>query len=444
MNQPLMEKNVYGLFARYVSLSVLSMTGLSLYVLADTFFVANGVGSDGLTALNLVLPLYSLINGSGLMLGMGAATHFSILTGGKDPEGGSRVFTHSLLLALALSVIFMIIGLFFATPLAVLLGAKDQIIPLSSVYLRTLLLFAPAFLINNIIVAFVRNDSSPNLAMCAMLLGSLCNILLDYVFIFPMNMGMFGAAFATGLAPIISLCILSLHFLRHRSRFRPIRCHITGKEVGRILSLGLPSFITECSSGVVMLLFNFTVLSLAGNAGVAAYGIIANLALICVGIFTGIAQGVQPLTSYCFGAGQRERIKTLLLAGLCLSLAAGLLFFLLGELFPGAIAAPFNRDGDSVLASIASRGIRIYFAAFPLMGINIVSAAFFASVGRPRQSFAVSLCRGLAAVIPLVLILPRLFGLSGVFSVVPCAELLTLLVSGGCLIIYLKRETRRP
>ena len=290
-------------FFQYVSLNVLGALGLSGYILADTLFVAHRLGTDGLAALNLAISVFGLINGLGLMLGIGGATRYAICRTQGDGVRADRAFSRALACGGTLGGLLALAGLLWAVPLARLLGAEGAILPMCSVYLRTVLLFAPCFLLNHILTAFVRNDGNPKLAMAAMLLGSLSNIVLDYVFLYPMDMGIFGAALATGIAPVVGLCVSSLHILTRRSRFRlrPFRPAL--RPLADLAGLGSAAFLNECSSGLVLVVFNLLTLRLAGTLGVAAYGIVANLALMALALFTGVNQGVQPLVSLAHGRG---------------------------------------------------------------------------------------------------------------------------------------------
>lgn len=176
-------------FIKYVTLSVAGMIGLSCYILADTFFISRGLGVTGLAALNLAIPVFSFIHGCGLMLGMGGATWYSIFRGQKAQDKCDRVFTHMLWLTLLMAALFMLAGLFLSDGLTRILGADTQTAAMTRSYLRVLLLFSPAFMMNDLMTCFVRNDGNPRLAMLAMLLGSLSNIVLDYLFIFPLEAG---------------------------------------------------------------------------------------------------------------------------------------------------------------------------------------------------------------------------------------------------------------
>lgn len=434
-----LKDNILKDFAKYVSLNVISMIGMSFYILADTFFIANGVGSIGLTGLNLVLPLWSLVSGIGLMIGMGAGIRYSIQRGKNNEKGANRVFTHAILMGLIIGIIITIIGLIFSYDIVRILGADEIVAPLAGDYLKTLLSFSCIFILNNIVTAFVRNDNEPNLAMIAMILGSLSNIVLDYVFIFPLKLGMFGAALATGTTPILSLLILSIHFIRKKNNFKIIKCKFSLLDIKTIISLGIPSFITEFSSGIIILLFNFTILGISNNTGVAAYGIIANLALIVVSIFTGIAQGIQPIISKSYGEGKIKNTKTIFKYGLITAISLGIGCYFVGIKFSEEIVNLFNSEGDKVLLSMAIEGIRVYFIAFIIMGINIVTTSFFASINKAKESFIISIMRGLIVVIPLILLLPKLFGMTGVWLTIPLTEVITLIIS---IIFYLKYRKR--
>ena len=226
-------------FARYVSFNVLGMVGVSVYILADTFFIANGVGSDGLAALNFSIVLYTVLQATGLMLGIGAATEFQVCSARGDRTGANRVFTTALVMAGCAAAVLLAVVEAFATPLASLLGADEATLPLTVTYLRTIFAFAPLFLLNNVLLPFVRNDGSPQLAMVAMLVGSFGNIALDALFIFGFGWGMFGAAFATGFAPLMSMAVLLIHFLRKRNTFRPVRLHLRAQALHHGAAFGV-------------------------------------------------------------------------------------------------------------------------------------------------------------------------------------------------------------
>ena len=426
-------------FAKYTSLNVLGMIGLSCYILADTFFVSKGLGANGLTALNLAIPIYSFINGSGLMLGMGGATKYSILKSQDRDKEANHAFTNTLLITLGLALVFFSIGIFLSGTITRLLGADEVIFKMSKTYLQVILLFAPMFMLNNVLLCFVRNDGAPQLSMLAMLGGSLSNIILDYVFIFPCNMGIFGAVFATGLAPIISMLILSPYFFKKKNQFHFIKCKLSGKLISSTISSGLPSLITEVSSGIVIIVFNKIILGLEGNIGVAAYGVIANLSLVVISIYTGVAQGIQPILSRSYGAGDRKNIQQILRYALITVLViSGAVYSIV---FFGAdqIANIFNSEHNALLQSIAVTGLKVYFTACVFAGFNIILSVYFTSTEHARPAHIISILRGFAIIIPMAFLLSSIGDMIGVWLTFPATELIVALI-GLTLYLISKRQ----
>ncbi len=411
-------------FARYTSLNVLGMIALSCYILADTFFVSLGLGADGLTALNLAIPVYSFIHGSGLMIGMGGGTRYSILKSQGNHQEADRVFTNVLYLAAVLAALFVAAGLLFAGDLVRLFGGTGAVFTMCRTYLRVILLFAPAFLMNNVLLCFVRNDGAPQLAMAAMIGGSLSNVVLDWVFIFPCGMGIFGAVFATGLAPIISMGILSPHFFRKKNQFRPVPCKPQLRRTARILSSGVPSLVTEVSSGIVIIAFNGLIMGLEGNTGVAAYGVIANLSLVVIAIYTGIAQGIQPILSRSYGTGDRAGLTIILRCAMMTQVVVSLLIYGIVAAFAPQIAAVFNSEGSASLQAIAEQGLRLYFIACPFAGCNVVLSMYFTSTERPLPAHIISLLRGFFLILPLAFLLAWLGQMAGIWLAFPLTEFL--------------------
>jgi len=430
---------ILALFFRYVSLNVLGMIGLSCYILADTFFISLGLGETGLAALNLAIPVYSFISACGILAGIGGSTQFAAWKGAGRKGTGDRVFTQTLLTAALLSLPLVAAGLFFARPMSLLLGADAATLADTQVYLRTLLLFSPAFLLNQALLFFVRADGGPGLAMAGMLTGSFSNILLDWVLIFPLHMGMAGAVLATCIAPLLSLFVLSFWFTRRKNSFHPVR--LAPKQLGglkRIFALGAGAWITETSSGMVMVLLNLIFFRLRGNTGVAAYGIVANLALVALSIFSGVSQGVQPLFSSQYGAGNRTALHRTLRLALGTALVLALLLWAAILLLSTPLAAVFNQNGEKELTELAANGLRLYFSGFLFAGFNLVLGVLFSCIGRPAASMAVSLLRGILLVVPFALLF-SLAGTQGVWLAVPASELLTA-VTGALLYRHFEKN----
>ncbi len=431
-------------FARYVSLNVLGMVGLSAYILADTFFIANGVGSDGLAALNFSIVLYTVLQATGLMLGIGAATEFQVCAARGDTRAANRTFTTALAMAGMAAAVLMLAVEVFVTPVSTLLGADAVTRPLTETYLRTIFAFAPFFLLNNVLLPFVRNDGSPQLSMAAMLVGSFGNILLDALFIFGFGWGMFGAAFATGLAPLMSMAVLSVHFIKKRATFRPVRTHLRRRLMGHIAALGFSSFVVELSGGLVLLVLNLIILAFEGNIGVAAYGVVANFAFVANALFVGIAQGIQPLASNAYARGERARSAHRAAPGAADGGAGhrGGVYAVVA-LCAEPLALAFNRDNDPQLTALAVDGMRVYFLGYFFAGANIVAAAFFSAVEKPGRGLAISITRGFVAMLAFAAALAALFGMAGVWATFPAAETATFVLTGAFIAQFVRGRTRR-
>lgn len=425
------EKTLLKEFTQYVTLNICGMIGLSCYILADTFFVSRGLGANGLAALNLAIPVYSFVHGSGLMFGMGGATKYSICRGQKDYQNANTVFSTTIAIMSALALIFVLTGLFFAGTLTSLLGADDAVFDMTRTYLKVILLFAPAFMANDTLLCFVRNDGNPRLAMAAMLAGSFSNIILDYLFIFPLGMGIFGAVLATGLAPVISLLILSKHLLTGQNQFHFKRIKPAFHLSKTVVSLGIPSLITEVASGIVMIIFNAIILHLQGNIGVAAYGVVANLSLVVTSVYTGIAQGSQPILSRLYGHGDKENLTRILKYALKTMLIISCGIYILFLFAANPIVSLFNSEHHSLLQQIAVNGLKLYFTAIPFVGFNIILAAYFTSTEKVLPAQIISLSRGFVLIIPMAFAMSLLLQMNGVWLSYPLTECLVALAGIG-------------
>ncbi len=412
-------------FTRYVTLSILGQLGISCYIIADTFFISKGCGANGLTALNLAIPVYNFIFGCGLMLGVGGATKFSILKGMRHEKETDVVYSNTVTLTLLSSLIFVIIGLFGAEKLAVLLGADEVTFEMTATYLKWILIFSPAFMLNEVFQCFVRNDESPNLVMFAMLAGSFANIVLDYIFIFPMGMGILGAVLATGSAPIVSMLIMLPHWLKKKNSFHLIKTGLLAKNVTQISSLGFPSLLSQVSGGVVMIIFNMLILKQEGNVGVAAYGVIANIAIVVTSLYTGLAQGMQPLLSTHYGKGNRSEIRKVMSYGQISMTGMSIGIYAVLFIFAPQVTAIFNSEGNAVLQEIAEIGLKLYFISNIFVGFNTIVATFLTSVENAMPAHILSLLRGLVLIIPLAFVMSALWGMNGVWLCFPAAEALT-------------------
>jgi len=409
-------------FIEYVSANVMSMIGFSLYVLADTFFIAKGLGSNGLAALNLALPVYNFIEGTGQMIGIGGASMFMIYHIKGNRQKCNEIFTTAVTTGLFWGFAFLLLGIFCGRKITTLIGADKYVYDMTKTYLSMMLYFAPAFILNNTISVFVKNDGEPRLAMMGMLAGSIFNSIFDYVFIFVCNMGIFGAALATICAPIMGLLVLSLHFIRKRHGFTYKVLSYNIHYVATILSRGVPTLITEVATGVVMIVFNSLILGLTGNVGVAAYGVILNVHLVVMSIFNGIAQGSQPLFSSLQAKKDSVGLKTIFNYAICAVGIFSVIVYILAFAFPNQLTAIFNSENNIMMAQLAVEGFRKYYIGTFFLGCNIVMLLYFVSIGKEQIALMMSLSRGILIILPLAIILSKLFGMDGIWITASITE----------------------
>lgn len=424
-------KKVLKEFIKYISFNIMGQLAYSCYTLADTFFVSSALGSNGLAALNLAFPVLCFINGIGLMIGIGGGTKFAVSRIRGEKDKADIVFTNSVYLVILFSFLFVLTGMLLSGRIVHLLGADDSIFTMTNTYLRTMLFFAPAFLTNNLLQCFIRNDGRPSLSMAAMITGSLSNVVLDYIFVFPLEMGIFGAILATGLAPIISITVLSPYIIKRKNSFHLTKCLPDIRRLFVIISGGVPALVTEASSGITMIVFNSIILRLEGNAGVAAYGIVAAVSLVVVAIYTGLSQGIQPIISKSHGLRNKGDVKAIRRYSFITVVLLSAVIY--SSIFFGAqpIAAVFNSEHNEVLHQIAVTGLKIYFISCPFVGFNIITSTCFASTENPKPANIISILRGFIIIIPMAFLMSALFKMLGVWLAFPLTEFVVAVIGIG-------------
>lgn len=413
-------------FSKYILQSIAGMIGISIYILADTYFISVYAGADGLAVLNLILPVYGVMYAVGALIGIGSATRYGIdKATGKNTD---TCFLHSLLWSLLCSIPFVLVGIFSPGDLLRLLGADDGLVDLGTSYLRIALIFAPFFICNYTFTAFARNDHATSTAMLGSIAGSMFNIVFDYVFMFSLHLGLAGAALATGFCPGITMLICSTHFLGKHNQVGFHRPHLSIRRLIDCCKLGVSAFIGEISSGVITIIFNMLILGIAGNIGVAAYGVIANISLVTMSIFNGLAQGTQPLISECYGRGEQRNVKKLLRWGVLTCLVLELLIVGASWLFTDPLVNIFNSEHNPELLRYAHTGLRLYFLGFLAAGINILLVAYYSAIDQSRPAIIGSLLRGAVAIAVSAIVLAALLEIAGVWISFLVSEVITFVV----------------
>lgn len=428
-NTDLTKDSISKLFFRYLFPSIGAMLSISFVILFDTMFVGKGIGSEGLASLNIAIPIFNVLSATGLLIGIGGSTALSISIGQGNKEEANSIFTSAVVIVGFISLTIAIFGSIFINKLCYILGANHKLFPLVKEYLRVLFLFAPFFIFSNALNVFARNDHAPKLAMCAMLTSSFTNIFLDALFIFVFKWGMFGAAFATCLGQTLSFSLLFWYFAKKSKLKLTLKNHLlTFNRAIRIIKNGFPTFIMELSTGLVIIFINKTLVVTGGTLTVAAYSIIANVALVILAIFNGIAQAIQPIISVNYGANKLLRIRKVIILALLSTSVISIFSFAFGMLFPKQITAFFNSN-DPELMKITVNGIYHYFITFLFAGFNIVTVSLLQATEISKTSTVISLLRGIIFILILLPILSKLFNVNGVWITVPTAECLTLLIS---------------
>lgn len=424
--------NINKQFAKYVSQNILGTLGVSCYIIVDTYFIAQAAGANGITVLNLALPVYNVIFAIGAMIGIGSATRFAILRAQKNKQA-DYYFSNALIWIAFISVVFVALGIFAPDKVMSAMGADREILTLGLSYFKIFLLFTPFFMMNYVFTAFVRNDNAPALAMIATVASSLSNVVFDYIFMFPMKMGLAGAALATAASPVISICICCTHFGKKSNhihfRLRRPSVHL----LKGACQLGVPAFISEFSSGLTIMVFNFLILRIAGNIGVAAYGVVANFAQVALAIFNGVAQGSQPLISSFYGKGDRASAHKLLKLGICTAVIISFLEYGVVFLFTEELIALFNSEQSLEMAAHAFHGMRLYFVGFVFAGFNIVGTGYLSATDHAVGAFAASIMRGVVAISVFAFVLAILFGFTGVWLSFGAAEAVTAFITAAAL-----------
>ena len=423
-------------FFHYLVPAVCSTLVTSVYLLVDTLIIGQGVGALGISALNIFMPFFLLFNGIGLLFGIGSGILISSEDGMGNKKKANQYFATGFVSILSIAIILGLIWNYYLESLCVILGANSDTIDLVLEYGKCIMAFAPVFMMSNYFAPIVRNMKNPKLVMCAVLTGSVLNVILDYVFVFPMDMGMFGAAAATVIGSLTTLLVLSTHFIKKQNRVKINKETISLNLLAPIFKCGFSSLIMEVASGFVIFIFNIQILKYIGNNGIVVYGIISNCVLVGLALFNGVAQAAQPIIATNFGAGLNTRVKKVLKYALITTTIIGVSLFAVVFLFTGQIIKVFVQANSEIL-SVGIPALRLYLSAFCIMNINILISSYFQSVGKEKVAIYISIIRGFLLNIVLAFVLPSVLPSTVLWVVVPVSELITLV----CITVYAKRNT---
>lgn len=418
-------KNILRLLLSYIVPGITGLLFNSLYIVVDGILVARMLGREPLAAVTVGVPVVEILLSLSMFISVGAGVLISSKNGKGEYKEARDVFNISVRLLAIVSILIAAVSLIFRYPIAKILGATPDIMGLVVEYMTYFFAFSPAFMFSYAMCTWLRNDSQPKLAMLAQLVGALSNVFLDWYFMGPLKMGIGGAALATGLGPVFSMIIMLPHFISKRGNLYIQKVKMDFKIISELLLKGIPSFTMEFALGITTLCVNIAIGIHMGALGFAAFGIVGYIALIILSVFLGMAEGSQPLISFYHGANDIRGMRTILSISLCISTAIGIIAYLLLFIYTEIPVYVFANN-DIELVKTAATATIYYFPALFASGINILLASYMQSTGHWKESVAISLCRCLILLLPLLLVLPGFLGDNGIWISVPFAETLTL------------------
>ncbi|TSB45272.1 MATE family efflux transporter [Alkalicoccobacillus porphyridii] len=421
-------------FIKYLIPSLVGMLLMALNFVVDGIMVGNRLGHVALAGVGIAGPVYTIFVAMSLWIGIGGATLFSQSMGAKNVKRAHLIFTQSLVLIFSATLIIGIIAFIFREPLVYALGANEETYPFASAYLQVMLLFGFVFTIENACSVFVRNDRGPNLAMAALIVTAVSNVILNYIILYILNLGVAGAAAGTIISAALGILVLSLHFFKKSSQLRLVRLRFDWKLLSTAILLGFPSFLAEVGISVFTISHNVTLERLAGTDGVAAFSVLNYVHSVMLLMFLGMGSAVQPLVSYYHGGKQLSRKLQTIRIALWTATGAGLLFFIIGQAASRPIVSIFGQFETEVI-ELATSGIRIFFFAYLFMGINFVMMTYYQSIGNVRMATWITFAREILFMLIILFILPAFIGVTGVWLAIPIAELLVLI----SILFYIRR-----
>lgn len=413
-------------FLRYAIPSSLAMFISSLYTVIDGIFVGQGVGDSALAAVNIVLPFTVVLFGIASMLAVGGGALVSKNVGADDVDKAVDIFRQVFKLLLIISVATSVICILFTGPIVKMLGATDNLEPLAIDYLRFYAIFCTPNLVGIVLNSFVRNDNRPKLAMVSTIAGAITNVILDYVFIFILSMGIKGAAIATGLGQIVTVLILLPHFLNRKGYLSFGNTSLDKATIKEVLNVGFPSFFGQASFSIIVFLHNIALSNFMGETGIATYSIINYITTNIYMVLLGLTFGAQPLISYNFGRKDSKKMLKFYnincKCSLIVSISAALICYVFGRSIVGIFTT------DPKIAELGYHGIKIACLAYIIGSINLNTLVYYQAIEIPKFSNLICLFRSVVFLPVCLIVLPKLFGLNGIWVSVLVSESITFVV----------------
>lgn len=425
-------------FFHFSAATVASLMVFSLYSIVDGLFVARGVGEYAMTAVNLSVPFVNLLFSIAVIFAVGTSTIIAYLLGQKNAQSANKLFSQNLVTLVVIGVTISVLVLAFTEPLARLLGAEEVTLEYTIHYLHGLAPFAICFMISYNLEVLVKTDGRPRLALVTVCVGCVTNCVLDYLAIFHWGLGIWGAAAATGLSQLLTCIIYLTHFLGKHTTFHPVRFRMDWKIYRRLLPIGISDGLTELCNGLMIFLFNHTILRCIGTDGLVAYTIIAYANTLVINITMGVSQGSQPLISFQNGRGDGTAIGNLLRYGLRTMCGIAAVCFTVLFLAAPKLVAVYLPEAGAEMLTFATDAFRRYSLCYLPVGFNIYIAGFLTAMERPLPAVSISTGRGLILQGSILLLLAAVLGGGSIWFAPVISEVLCL----GLSVFFLLRLRR--
>ncbi len=439
MNIQLSDHFTYRRLIRFVIPSVAMMILTSIYGVVDGLFVSNFVGKTAFAAVNLVIPFTLVLGAFGFMLGTGGTALVAKTLGEGKQEEANRIFSMLIYFAIGLGLVLTMLGIAALKKILLKMGADDAMLGCGMIYGRLVLLGIPFYMLQNMFQNFLIAAEKPQLGLIVTIAAGVTNMVLDALFIAVLGWGVAGAAVATALGQCVGGLIPFVYFARkNSSRLALVKTKLLGGALLRTCTNGSSELVSNISMSSVGMLYNAQLMKVAGENGVAAYGVILYVNFIFIAIYLGYAYGSAPIVAFNYGAGQKAELQNVLKKSLKLLLGTGIVLLSIGVLFAGVLSGLFV-GYDAQLYAMTVRGLRFYAVSFLLSGFNIFGSSFFTALNNGMVSAAISFLRTVVFEVAAVLILPLFFGLDGVWCAITVAELASILITIGAFSALRKR-----
>ena len=414
-----------------LSMGIPTMIGMlvnAFYNLVDAYFVG-GLGESQMGAISVVYPLGQVVVGLGLLFGNGAASYISRLLGRGDKENANKVASTALYSSVSVGAVIIIISMVFLHPILKLLGATDSILPFAATYASVYIVSCIFNVFNVTMNNIVTSEGAAKTTMCALLTGAVLNIALDPLFIYVFDLGVAGAAIATAISQVVSTCVYQIYILRKKSvfHFRVKDCTYTKETMSEIFKIGIPTLVFQILTSVSISLIN-NAAGDYGDSAIAGMGVVTRLiSMGSLSVF-GFIKGFQPIAGYSYGAKKFDRLREAIKTSILWSTVFCVIFGVILALFPAAIVSRFTK-GDAEMIRIGAASLRANGISIMLFGFYTVYSSLFLALGKGREGFILGACRQGICFIPVILLLPIVWGLNGIMYAQPIADVLSAVIT---------------